>query len=178
MRHVVLRTLSAFALLGAAACAATPAMTAPPAASAAATPSAVSAASAPAAGPMFAKGPNLPPCSLVSRAEAESFMGDFVRDPQPLASMSGELACGYGPNTSGAAAELRVYGLGTWTLPALLDGKDLWLPFADLGDEAYYTSRQTEIYLLVRKGPWVVSVRGTIGIITASQMAEQALSRL
>lgn len=124
------------------------------------------------------KGPDVPACSLVTRGEAEGFMGPFADEPKPIAIASNEIACFYGPNSSGTTATVKVYGSGQWALQRAANVNDVILPFAGLGEEAYYVYRDANTDLWTRKGLWVVNVTGSIGIITASELATAALSKL
>ncbi len=122
------------------------------------------------------KGPDVPPCSLVTRTEAESYMGTFEKEPQSLPPQTNEIACLYGPNSSGASATVRVYGMGQWLLQRTIFGEAV-IPY-ELADSAYYVVKDSNTDLWARQGNWVVNVKGSIGIITASQFVEAAFKKL
>lgn len=123
------------------------------------------------------KGPNVPACSLVTRQQAESYMGEFQTDPQPLPPQTNEIACLYGPNGNGNSATVRVYGIGQWLLQRTIYGEETIIPY-ELGDSAFYLLKDANTDLWARKGDWVVNVKGDIGIITATQFVEAAFAKL
>ncbi|MEZ0374911.1 MAG: hypothetical protein ACAI44_37845 [Candidatus Sericytochromatia bacterium] len=122
--------------------------------------------------------PNVDACTLITRTEAESLMGELREAPKPGLALRDEKVCSYGPNIDGANATLRVYGSDQWSTQLGIDSEMNRIPLPGLGDEAYYTLKGSDTDLWTRKGGVVVNINGSVGNVTASQLAAKALSRL
>ncbi|HEY9843613.1 MAG: hypothetical protein ACAI44_27240 [Candidatus Sericytochromatia bacterium] len=132
----------------------------------------------PGASGVSSKAPNVDACMLITRAEAESYMGELREAPKPGLALQDEKVCSYGPNIDGANATLRVYGSAQWSAQLGIDSEMNRIPLPGLGDEAYYTLKGSDTDLWTRKGSVVVNINGSVGNVTASQLAAKALSRL
>jgi 4-amino-4-deoxy-L-arabinose transferase-like glycosyltransferase len=129
--------------------------------------------------------PEVDPCTLVSKAEAEAIMGPLREGPRPGGSTLGGTSCAY-ISTSPFIVNIGV--IDTWAFKFQKNNPGN-TAITDLGDEAYTVKPNSlgDVYLFVRKGMAAIMVNVTAGAgggletkksQIATDLAEQALNHL
>jgi hypothetical protein len=130
-----------------------------------------------AAEPGHAKAPDINPCTLMTKAEAATIMGELKAEPKTEIGLLNEKECHY-ENLQGQHVVLRIYGADRWGLKKgeVSEMKPVAIP--GLGDEAFAVQRGTEFEIYVRKGEVILEVNASTSKEIAQKMAGMAVSRL
>ncbi len=129
--------------------------------------------------------PDVDPCTLVTRAEAEAVMGLLKKEPNPGGTAADGTSCAY-VGTNSLVVTIGVISTNTFELRKFDSGNTT---IAGIGDEAYMTKPNAfgDVYLYARKGEAAVMVNVTVGAEDemrdirqqiAGALAQRALDRL
>lgn len=123
----------------------------------------------------IAQTPSVDPCSLLSKEDLTSVLGEIKEGPKAKEGLMKEKRCEW-TNMSGSWLSLSVYTSDSWGLKK--GSANNPVDVKGLGEEAFSDKRGTDAELYVRKGQSILEVRTSAGSEVAKKVAEIAIRKV